>query len=291
VATAESVASSSFVFAACSGAVLEDFFINGQYGEGPQLNAIAPSNQPSLTTGLVTLSIGGNDTGFASIVKSCVSGFLNPAAGCQATITEDLNLGVDELVAGETFLYNQTLDIYSPCGQACLNSYNLLKKLFPNNPDQLVTIPGLTGLYADIHDRAPNAAIRVLLYPHLFPTVPTSRCTVGSSEDGFGHVDNYYVSVANMEALNNAADFLDVAIEGQVLLAQQTGINIQAVDPRPDFSAGHEICSNSNIAADSTGAWINSLSFGSFLTSPAPSSFHPNADGHADFAQLIEASL
>jgi hypothetical protein len=294
VATAESVTSSNFVFAACSGAELSDFFLSGQYGEGPQLNAIAPATQPSLTTGLVTLSIGGNDANFVDILGACVSGFLNGGndGRCNSTITEDLNLGVDHLVAGESFLYNGNTSIYTPCDQRCINSYNRLIATHLKSSLQLITTPGLTGLYEDIHSRAPNAAIRVVLYPHLFPTTPTARCTVGSFLDRAGHTDNYYVSVAEMKALNNTADFLDGAIDAQVLLAQQAGINIQPVDPRSDFENGHELCSNSNMATDSSGSWINPLTFGTFLGSGAAvSSFHPNAVGQADFATLVEASL
>ena len=68
------ISDSDFTFAACSGAIIPDLtnsFKNAttQYNEGAQLNAIAPSNSPSTTTrGLVTLSIGGNDAKFSTVL-------------------------------------------------------------------------------------------------------------------------------------------------------------------------------------------------------------------------------
>jgi hypothetical protein len=86
-----------------------------------------------------------------------------------------------------------------------------------------------------------------------------------------------------MKALNNAGDSLDGVIAAQVAIAQQSGINIETVDPRPDFEAGHEVCSNANVAANSSGSWINPYI--------ASGPFHPNDTGEADFAQLVEASI
>ena len=48
-----------------------------QWDEGPQLDEIAPASQPSDSTGLVTLSVGGNDTGFPFVMDACVDGFLH----------------------------------------------------------------------------------------------------------------------------------------------------------------------------------------------------------------------
>jgi lysophospholipase L1-like esterase len=290
VAADESVSSSNFVFAACSGAVLADMFLdNFANGEQSQLNSIAATGQTSPTTDLVTLSIGGNDAGFEPIIQSCLSYFTHSDSGCSSAITSNLNQGIDALVGGETVLYNTSNGTYADCNQACVNEFNFFSHFGLERGHSLVAIPGLIGLYQAIEARAPNAAIRVVLYPHLFPSNPTSSCVVGSTQI-FGHIFNVDMSASNMEALNNASDFLDSAIANQVLLAQQQGIPVSAVDPRTDFSAGHEICSTSNIAAQGTGSWLNPLLFSSALN-PSDYSFHPNSLGQADFASLVEASL
>jgi lysophospholipase L1-like esterase len=60
-----------YVFAACSGGVIEDYYednTSGNEGEGPQRDHITDD------TSLVTISMGGNDFGFGPVVASCISG-------------------------------------------------------------------------------------------------------------------------------------------------------------------------------------------------------------------------
>jgi lysophospholipase L1-like esterase len=56
-----------FIFRACSGAVISDFF-HGRDGEPPQLSWLKQSD----TVSLVTLTIGGNDAYFAEVMRTCV---------------------------------------------------------------------------------------------------------------------------------------------------------------------------------------------------------------------------
>lgn len=79
VQTHLNIPASDFTFNACAGAVVADFVdkmpgADAQYGEGPQLDAIAPAGQTSPSTSLVTLSVGGNDVGFPFIIRDCISG-------------------------------------------------------------------------------------------------------------------------------------------------------------------------------------------------------------------------
>lgn len=60
-----------YVFGACSGAITDDYYEDNHSdneGEGPQRDLITDD------TSLVTISMGGNDFGFGSVVKSCVIG-------------------------------------------------------------------------------------------------------------------------------------------------------------------------------------------------------------------------
>ncbi|MGW0802918.1 SGNH/GDSL hydrolase family protein [Nonomuraea sp. NPDC002799] len=52
-------------FYACSGATTRQL-LSGQYGHPPQITRVGPS------TGLVTLSIGGNDAGFTKVLTGCI---------------------------------------------------------------------------------------------------------------------------------------------------------------------------------------------------------------------------
>jgi len=68
------VYSKSTSFVACSGAVSQEMTVTGRDGEAPQLLWLSQS------TKLVTVTIGGNDVGFAPIITSCAQG-----KGCGTT--------------------------------------------------------------------------------------------------------------------------------------------------------------------------------------------------------------
>jgi lysophospholipase L1-like esterase len=68
-------------FWACSGATTEDVLRGGDDGEPPQIDRVTGD------TSLVTLSIGGNDVGFARVLAGCVTK-LPWGDGCQEQATE-----------------------------------------------------------------------------------------------------------------------------------------------------------------------------------------------------------
>jgi lysophospholipase L1-like esterase len=269
------ISNSNFMFRACSGAIMADFVASlhgatGQWTDGAQLDAIAPKNQPSDSTGLVTLSIGGNDAGFPFVLEKCVGLLgLEGDAGCLAKIKTSLALATRLLGNGGTILVDTLNNSYRFCGQVCVAIYSVLDKI-PGYRYQIVAVPSLAGLYEKIHQRAPQAAIRVLLYPHLFPAKPSAQCVAGFP---FG------LDQTEMKAINNAGDSLDRIISSAVTAAQGKGIDIQPVDARQDF-AGHEECS--------AAPWFNGLILQPL---PSPYSFHPNAQGQKEFAALFEAKL
>jgi hypothetical protein len=275
----ESIQASDFVFKACSGAIMADFVAdlpgaNAQWDEGPQLDEIAPAGQPSDSTGMVTLSVGGNDVGFPFVMKACVNGLGNSStdASCQAEIKTELGLGTKLLKQGGTILLDTKDNSYVFCDKACVAQYSPQSTKNKNSDLKVVTVPSLAGLYALVHQRAPQAEIRVLQYPHLFPAKPATSCTVASLFN-----QKYVVDQTEMNAINSAGDTLDGIIASAVATASSQGIDIQAVDTRSDF-AGHEVCSSA--------PWINALE-----PSNQVYSFHPNAIGQQQFASLFEAQL
>jgi lysophospholipase L1-like esterase len=275
----ESIQASDFVFKACSGAIMADFVAdlpgaNAQWNEGPQLDEIAPAGQPSDSTGLVTLSVGGNDVGFPFVMKACVDGLGNSSTdrSCQAEIKTELGLGTKLLTQGGTILLDTKNNSYVFCDEACVAQYSPQSTKNKNSDLKVVTVPSLAGLYALVHQRAPQAEIRVLQYPHLFPAKPATSCTVASLFN-----QKYVVDQTEMKAINSAGDTLDGIIASAVATASSQGIDIQAVDSRSDF-AGHEVCSSA--------PWINALELSNQVYS-----FHPNSIGQQQFAGLFEAQL
>jgi len=282
------ITGSDFTFDACSGAILADFLTafhgTGQYTDGAQLDAIAPAGSPSTDTGLITLSVGGNDAGFPDILHACIRGLGNYVSQnhCLSTMKSDLATATKFLQQGGTVLLDTKQNSYKSCNAICVAFWSNLDHLISGERYQVVTMPSLTRLYQDIHQRAPQAEIRVLQYPHLFPANPPAQCQVGELATPF-HTFKYNIDQAEMTAANNAADSLDTIIANAVSGAQALGINIKAVDARPDF-ASHELCGSA--------PWINGLILtSSLIPSASPYSFHPNPAGQSDFAKLFEAGL
>jgi lysophospholipase L1-like esterase len=294
-----SVQDKDFIFRACSGAIMADFVANlgqaGQWTDGPQLDAIAPANNPSQSTGLITLSVGGNDVGFPFILDKCVHGFAHPEgndASCQRAISNYYTRGAQLLSQGGTILVNRADNSFTFCDALCQKANKLISLGgVPLNGlinRQVVTVPSLSGLYQAIHQRAPKARIRVLLYPHLFPAAPQGTCVVGGFST-LGHSFQYTLSLDEMVAVNKKADDLDALIQSQVDIASGHGIDVATIDARPAFSplgpiSGHTVCTPT--------PWLNGLILNSQpFPSPSVFSFHPNAVGQRNFADEFESAL
>ncbi|WP_367128872.1 SGNH/GDSL hydrolase family protein [Saccharothrix sp. HUAS TT1] len=176
---------SSFKYAACGGATTQS--MTDQFAS---LDA---------GTDLVSITIGGNDVGFANTMITCVTG-------------SD-----------------------SSCVNAVDNGIQTAR----------TTLPGrLDATYATIRNRAPNASVVVLGYPHLVE--PTGSC----------------MSTTKRAALNRGSDVLH-----EVISARAAAAGVRYVDARAHF-AGHGACGRS--------PWINQFSLFRLVES-----FHPNATGYS----------
>ncbi|MFG3254996.1 SGNH/GDSL hydrolase family protein [Streptomyces sp. NPDC048172] len=178
----------SFDFTACSGARTSDVLSN----------QLGPLNDG---TGLVSISIGGNDAGFADAMQTCV-------------------------LQGES---------------ACLTRIQEARDYIAN------TLPGkLDTVYDAIREKAPNAKVAVLGYPHIYKL--QGDCNVGISEK-------------SREAVNAASDDLN-----DVTAKRAADHGFGFGDVRPAFG-GHEICSGDE--------WLHSV------TVPVDESYHPTAAGQS----------
>lgn len=116
----------------------------------------------------------------------------------------------------------------------------------------------LDSVYTAIHQKAPNAKVLVIGYPHLFNGVECNAFARLSSQE--------------QHQLNGGADLLDSTI------AAAAGRHaFTFVDVRQAFT-GHAVCDNVE--------WLNGLS------DPLSESYHPNRLGHANgFTPLVSAQL
>jgi len=147
---------------------------------------------------------------------------------------------------------------FGPVIQSCVLPLPLTCSRHIAGADDLIAtrLPGLLDhLFATIRARAPHALVAVVGYPRLF--VPTSgRCAA---------------LPADQVKLNHTGDLL-----AGVMGARARAHGFLYVDVRSAFT-GHAICSASE--------WLNGLSL------PLMESFHPNREGQAAYADLVQSDF
>ncbi|MEU4423812.1 SGNH/GDSL hydrolase family protein [Actinoplanes sp. NPDC024001] len=113
----------------------------------------------------------------------------------------------------------------------------------------------LDGLYTAIRERAPQAKVYVLGYPHLVASGAGVKCDA--------------LTEARRDALNEGADSLNKLIE-----ARAANAGFTFVDVRKAFE-GHEVCTAT--------PWIHAV------RDLMAESFHPTADGQKAYATALTA--
>jgi hypothetical protein len=208
---------------------------------------------------LVTITAGGNDARFASVLKACL--LSDPFEDC----TTSSFYMADSQNSGQ--LDPEPLQEYEPAVIQALQ-------------------PHLQALYATIAQEAPNAEVIVLGYPNLFPDGTSSPgCDIGT---GTGTtVTEIPGDVASF--LNSMGDDLNQVIDSAVAAEADAGYNVHFVSPSGAFT-GHDICSSS--------PWLNGIiarsesgSDGGAPQVPGAGSFHPNAAGQQEYATLVDDCL
>lgn len=266
-------------FLACAGAVTNDLLAsNHEANTNPETHAIEPAQIGSIPVHArtVTLTIGGNDAGFAGVLSSCVLGKVGPINvfphfveafnGCHG------NARLAGTVATRLKALAGTAQAESPEG---------------------TPIVAIGDLLAGIHQRAPLARIYLVGYPVLFGSFSGS-CHVGDVK--VAHVPlvgdvriRLSVSAADAAWLNGVADKLNGVLRDAATKAAGTGIPATFVDVSGHFT-GHRLC-------DSSASWISPVAghadLGSRSSSLDASSFHPTRDGQREGyeAALLDAGI
>lgn len=248
----------SFSFVACSGAVTADLFApNHKYPtEAAQLDSLSAS------TTAVTLTIGGDDVGFAQLLADCVWGIGYGGPGCSHN-------------PAATSMVNYDLTALANLSPICPTSDLPISKA-SNTP-----ITSWLCVLLAVHKAAPSAVIDLVGYPELFANFSDSSCQVGSL-DGF-----YPLFIAQSDAkwLNLVAQE-GVSDEGAaVIAAQKLGVPATFTNVNPMFST-HRFC-------DSARLYFHPISITStfFQSVVFPGSMHPNAYGVSAYVSAIERSM
>jgi lysophospholipase L1-like esterase len=290
VAATFGVPAGGFQFWACSGAVVANVVGPlalggvGQWDESVQLGHVNNQNAK-----LVTISIGGNDANFGAIAHACIGNTTTPpAAVCTGAIarlgTPMFPIlkggGLERLVRVGLMVTGPT-----PC-PACTAGIVVKGGEFAyQTVTWTLNAPSLTSLYNQIATLAPNAQIRVVLYPPVLPAaINTPFCQLRFGKE---------LPAASVAAL---ADF-ETKLNGVVSAAVAAAGNprIVAVDPTARF-AGRTLCNtvvtrrNFHLGGmvtltESVGSWFNEI-----VGTGNSESFHPNAAGQAALAAAVNAS-
>ncbi len=254
-------------FVACSGALGRDFVLDNH----------DPDNRPEppqrlrlgADVGLVTLTFGGNDIGFGSIIQACLKRLSVPAAvlsGLPGFVLSGV-LGVGTCRQEQDPSVSSKLKAIDSSGKPSVDPANLRDLMRA----------GLRDLYREIRRLAPKARILVLGYPHAFEDNAQQDCA---------HVDN-----TDEVWANQLADRIDQVIADNVAAAQAGIEYVKVTGPDSPF-AGHGLCSlqphfnNPDVcvvghACVPNPAFVYNKEY----------LFHPNRDGQADYAKLVMAQL
>jgi hypothetical protein len=217
-------------------------------------------------TRTITLTIGGNDIGFANVLAQCIyargpiSFFSQGNPGCS---NDD---SVTTAVNSRMLSLSGTPRLSAPDGR---------------------TIHALGALIDELHRRAPNARIFVADYPRLLGTQETSQNNARACKVGVAHIhtsggtvdDNLLLAENDVSWLIQTGAKLDNLISDQVAAARRRGVPITFVELRSKV-AGHGLC-------DTLAPWIRSVTADVYDNGRTkvidPGSFHPNQTGQGAF--------
>jgi hypothetical protein len=302
VARGEHLAS-SFGFVACSGARTgsgEDpssfdahtgSLLLGKGGEGSQLDALSSS------TRIVTLTVGGDDIGFSTVLKACLGW--------------RVRIGRFSVVYGAS--------IFAPAGHCATDIAEADRLAAPAaQPSPLER--ALIDTYTKILQRAPTATLYVLNYPQLFaPRATPGFCALAgptrlgrSVSVAIGVTDATLRQFNALEVdLNTSISYAAAAVNASTDGAPVTVVDVNALTrsqallcSRP--SSAHPIVNGLVVNARATIASLYDACFSSSrvgaphcsqLTAAlarsviSRSSFHPTAAGQALMAGAVESAL
>lgn len=250
----------TFVDVTCSGATVSQGVLGQQTGQLPSQLAQARSIIGNSPVDLITLSVGGNDVGFGSVISSCLVNAncpLVPASSGLLRAFPSLNAGVSSQTANLPTVYASISNCFT--GRSCANPITL----------------------------APNATVLPTLYPDITRNAaggPCSYLTMTTQDFSWSRdailnptpptAVNYPTTNQGVKSIPLPAGSLNQQIQATSSLGWHPVTGTWA---RSGESAkGHGICAG-------TSSWV----FPAQLGAMSSGSFHPNPQGLREMAAAI----
>jgi alpha-tubulin suppressor-like RCC1 family protein len=243
---------------ACSGATTQHVLSSKLDNE----NAEISDGGLSRNTGLVTVTVGGDDAGFSHTIISCI----------------------EQDVEYEQWMLEWLDDPpFNPFGDgSCADDsgfvqgvYNTIANLEDPNTKCTSADNPICETFLAAQNAAPNATIVATDYPQIFPSDSSQQSCASLLP---------ILTTADQSFFNNAAQILDIE---ENLAAVEAGVYF--ADVAPAF-LGHGVCG-------SDGGWLNDP-LGQFVDayqglnpSELGGSFHPNQEGQNAYASAIESVI
>ena len=268
-------------FVACSGDITDDLFNPNHNDNNEDIGQAEPAqlcqavpvtaagtpvegcpfgDSPAVgsATRTITLTIGGNDTGFVPVVTDCVF-----ASGLHLNHGTDFHDG-----RGCATRPSVTIPAYTRLLELAglhPNTVELAPAVHP------ATIHSIASVLAAIHALAPNGHVYLAGYPQLFQDAGRGDCTVGSlTYLPTGTSVALKIAPSDALFLDDAAATLDTI---EAAAAARAGSWATYVDVQQRF-AGHGICTSS--------PWLNPISgtlSAALIATTAQEGLHPSAAG------------
>lgn len=296
-------------YAACSGAVTRDLELPNPDNKGKaDANAeVAQLKHVNEFTDVITMSMGGNDIGFADVGKACVledcRGLLSTAGALLWKTRTVAKWAVSCSAPDPTFVTKLSCVYYT---------YSLLNGV-ETDPQRvsspLYLQPPLLGgrsvlqqrlerVYGKLAEDAPRARILIVGYPHLVTEGDRSKScqvTPWSNTD----LDLLALTGSEREFIRDLVDKLNTAISDSVKRADQDArtkglvASFVFVDPNANAApfAGKELCKGGDLKAPLAFNPLPDLLLSSDPGSDYKAAFHPNPAGHEAYAEVVAPYL
>jgi hypothetical protein len=246
----------TMTFVACSGAITDDMFDPNNEGNLDPAGSPEPAQLTALTsaTQTVTLTIGGNDAGFAEVLGNCVQVALGPISFGNGDCLRDHSLAA---------VTEARINALGGKGSATTPQHK--------------PIHSISSVLTAIHQAAPNAHVYIAGYPLLFPlTLRGGNCKVGTvivkNASVFSGPHDAIIKLPDQVALDLAGLKLDDAISSA---ARSAGQWTTYVDPIARWD-DHTFCASQSL-------WFHELfvevDHQTSRATTASGSFHPNQGG------------